>query len=59
MMISGHKTQSIFDPCNIISPYDLKQAASRMESYLHSQSRGHNLGTIRDLPTRKNVGHDS
>jgi len=53
MMVSGHKTRSVFDRYNIVSPDDLKQAASRMESYLRSQNYGHNLGTVRDLPTKK------
>jgi len=53
MTISGHKTRSVFDRYNIVGPDDLKQASSRMEAYLHSQNHGHNLGTVRDFPTKK------
>lgn len=53
MMVSGHKTRSVFDRYNIVSPDDLKQASTRMEAYLRSQSHGHNLGKVRDLPTKK------
>ena len=57
MMVSGHKTRSVFDRYSIVSPDDLKQASTRMEAYLQTQSNGHNLGTVHDFPTKKEVGH--
>ena len=42
MMISGHKTRSVFDRYNIVNDHDLKLAAKQQEAYLNAQ-RGHNL----------------
>jgi len=45
MMISGHKTRSVFDRYNIVSDHDLRVAAAKHAAYLDSL-HGHNLGTV-------------
>lgn len=54
MMISGHKTRSIFDRYNIVSDEDLRQAAQRQADYLSSRL-GTIPGTISKFPEKKEL----
>jgi len=49
MMISGHKTRSVFDRYNIVNENDLKLASKRVKEYHLERVKlesGHNLGTV-------------
>ena len=55
MMVSGHKTRSVFDRYNIVNDTDLKLASEKMETYLQAQraQSGHNTGTVEVFNTDK------
>ena len=53
MTISGHKTRSVFDRYNIVSPDDLKEASTKMEAYLQSMYHGHNSKILEEYRRKR------
>ncbi len=49
MMVSGHKTRSVFERYNIVNEDDLKRASKKVTEYHQEKAtvaNGHNLGTV-------------
>jgi hypothetical protein len=54
MMISGHKTRSVFDRYNIVNDAGLQLASQKQETYLKN-ANGHNLGTVHDFGPKNQI----
>jgi integrase len=58
MMISGHKTRSVFDRHNIVNDTDLRLAGQKQETYLQAQM-GTNSGTIHNIGAKREMSNSA
>jgi integrase len=56
MQMTGHKTRSIFERYNIVSPSDLTDAAKKLEAF-HRQNIGKDTGKVRHFLRSARNGH--
>ena len=55
MMVSGHKTRTVFERYNIVNEDDLKKASKKVTEYHQERAtiiNGHNLGTVKAQETQ-------
>jgi len=55
-MVSGHKTRSVFDRYNMVSPDGPETAAENKRST--SDTNGHIFGTVVHFETKKEVANE-
>jgi len=48
--ISGHKTRHVYDPYNIVSSADLKDAAVKVKTYMNERRADHQEEAGNDVP---------
>lgn len=59
MLISGHKTRSVFDRYAIVSQRDLQDAAARLERHLEELESARDKDKTRPIGGRAAKGHQA